>query len=648
MPGEVEKGVMTTACSATSTDGSNPDRDKSLESEVPLYKKISYGSVSFATLSLGVLVNAFGSDFYVQLGAILPMISLFTALGRSFDIVTDLCMAWYSDTVQTPYGRRRPFMAVGCIPYGILFFLFFSPPGGLSSMAISIYFGVMYITFYLSDTLTQIPYEALGPELSQNPQERNTIFFIARLFQILGATSASTLPAGIQAWLAAGGWTAVNAARMAFAITSAFFGLWYIISTLICVSVIQERQQPKDEGEVKDGGPLIPAIMRSFHNPAITSLIVAWVMDGLQLAVLVTLFPFYIRYYIRPNGPEATAIGVRFLPTVFVGMNITLLFSFTALSTPVWLALAQRFGKFRSWIAYNVLGIFTNLLLLVVRPGQNVLVLVVMALNGLPGGGSFLNSSIMADVVDYEEYRHGVRSEGLFSVYATLVNKTVAIPGSAIPLGILAVLGFMYPINGVEQPQPVSVTNFLYYGISIFTAGCSIIGVMSKSQFPIRTESVVFEIQDKTQILAAGGSAVDPITGTTRRRLQLTGERLDIYWILENFHSRTRVSILKTGGVDQLIQEAWFWAIVNGMVSGLLGFVAVVSLSLLVTNTAVSVAATVAVIASSFSLCYTYVCVSSLLDARKLRQYPKGLVKEVLQEMRSSDGDEAELSAAGK
>ena len=54
-------------------------------------------------------------------------------------------------------------------------------------------------------------------------------------------------------------------------------------------------------------------------------------------------------------------------------------------------------------------------------------------------------------MIDYEEFLHGARSEGAFSVYATLVNKTVAIPGSAIPLGILSMLGFVYPINGQEQ-----------------------------------------------------------------------------------------------------------------------------------------------------------------------------------------------------
>jgi Na+/melibiose symporter-like transporter len=72
---------------------------------------------------------------------------------------------------------------------------------------------------------------------------------------------------------------------------------------------------------------------------------------------------------------------------------------------------------------------------------------------GLPADSIalWLCVSAQADVIDYEELLNGVRSEGIFSVYATLVNKTVAIPASAIPLAILSALGFIYPVNGVDQ-----------------------------------------------------------------------------------------------------------------------------------------------------------------------------------------------------
>ena len=137
-----------------------------------MLKKLVYGSVSFSTVSLSLLIGAYGNDFYVQMGALLPIIALFTALARSFDIVTDLSMAWFSDNFRSKYGRRRPFMAAGCIPYGVMFFLFFTPPEGLGSFGISIYYGIFYILFYLGDTVATVPYDALGPELSTDYKVR--------------------------------------------------------------------------------------------------------------------------------------------------------------------------------------------------------------------------------------------------------------------------------------------------------------------------------------------------------------------------------------------------------------------------------------------------------------------------------------------
>ena len=244
--------------------------------QVPLLQKICYGAVSFSTLSLSLLINAFGIDFYVQLGALLPVISLFTAIARSFDIVTDLSMGWFSDNFRSPYGRRRPFMALGCIPYGLCFFFFFLPPITADSFGISLYFGLFYTAFYLSDTIATVPYDALGPELSTNykvlspyagtagllfhnanpgndgpccpetnarahlllPQERNTIFFIARLFQLSGSVVVSITPAIMQSVLVSMGWTTLSATRTSLAITG------NRISMCVCSHVEQQAYLP--------------------------------------------------------------------------------------------------------------------------------------------------------------------------------------------------------------------------------------------------------------------------------------------------------------------------------------------------------------------------------------------------------------------
>lgn len=52
---------------------------------------------------------------------------------------------------------------------------------------------------------------------------------------------------------------------------------------------------------------------------------------------------------------------------------------------------------------------------------------------------------------------YGVRNEAIFSVYATLIPKFVAIPATAIPLALLKAVGFVEPVDLVTQPQVYTV-----------------------------------------------------------------------------------------------------------------------------------------------------------------------------------------------
>ena len=51
----------------------------------------------------------------VSLGTSLAFLSFFTALARSFDVITDPLMGWISDSTKSQFGiegRRRPYMRV--------------------------------------------------------------------------------------------------------------------------------------------------------------------------------------------------------------------------------------------------------------------------------------------------------------------------------------------------------------------------------------------------------------------------------------------------------------------------------------------------------------------------------------------------------
>ncbi|CAM9977770.1 unnamed protein product, partial [Choristocarpus tenellus] len=145
---------------------------------LPLRTKLSYCAPTFSTLPVVTVLSVYGNTFYELLGANLVYMSFFIALARSIDVLSDPLMSHLTDAYRSQWGRRRPFCAIGCVPYAVLLILLLSPPY-LSSFSLSVWFGVFYILFYLSSTFTTIPYDALGPELTEDYKDRSNLFFIS-------------------------------------------------------------------------------------------------------------------------------------------------------------------------------------------------------------------------------------------------------------------------------------------------------------------------------------------------------------------------------------------------------------------------------------------------------------------------------------
>ena len=59
---------------------------------------------------------------------------------------------------------------------------------------ISIWFGVFYVLFFMAETVTNVPYLALGPELSSNSKQREKLYFFFYVFQYIGVLFAAAAP----------------------------------------------------------------------------------------------------------------------------------------------------------------------------------------------------------------------------------------------------------------------------------------------------------------------------------------------------------------------------------------------------------------------------------------------------------------------
>jgi MFS/sugar transport protein len=110
-------------------------------------------------------------------------------------------------------------------------------------------------------------------------------------------------------------------------------------------------------------------------------------------------------------------------------------------------------------------------------------------------GGQFLVNTIMSDVIDYDEFLNGGRSEGAFSVFATLIPKFVAIPASAIPLALINLLGFRQPIAGVAQNQPSQVETFIQVSFVMLPFSCAVLSFILKFLYPIKSDTTAKLVQ---------------------------------------------------------------------------------------------------------------------------------------------------------
>ena len=92
--------------------------------------KLLYGSGDFGFAltdsMIGVMLAIFLVDV-VGLNASLAAAAIF--IGRSVDYINDPILGYISDRTRSRWGRRRPFLLIGFLPYAITFaMLWWRPP----------------------------------------------------------------------------------------------------------------------------------------------------------------------------------------------------------------------------------------------------------------------------------------------------------------------------------------------------------------------------------------------------------------------------------------------------------------------------------------------------------------------------------------
>ncbi|MCZ7552155.1 MAG: MFS transporter [Anaerolineales bacterium] len=155
-----------------------------------------FGDISFSVTNtiLAVYFAIFLTDV-VGLPASLAALAIF--LGRSWDYINDPLIGHLSDRMRTRWGRRRPFLIFGALPFGLCFIMLWVRPPLANQFLLASYYALAYMLFDLTFTLTNMPYAALTPELTEDYDERTSLTSYRMLFSIAGSLIAFTIPLAI-------------------------------------------------------------------------------------------------------------------------------------------------------------------------------------------------------------------------------------------------------------------------------------------------------------------------------------------------------------------------------------------------------------------------------------------------------------------
>ena len=566
--------------SSNSSDSDNNDK-------LPLSTLVFYSLPSFGKMSCLVLLNVNSTLYYESLGASLIYMSFFVILSRSLEIIVKPLVAHISDEIKTKMGRRKPFMLIGCGFYALFLILLFSPPSvNTTSKALSIWYGVFFVLFFMAESVTIPPYLALAPELSYNSKEREKLYYFYYVFQYTGVLFAAGAPIIMNKFFSECDCSycinfplqldiekCVESCNLicnlrnnekSFLILSTFIGLFFIVSIILLSVNIQEKQGSFN----KEKFSFIPSLNQLINNKPFLSMIIPWICDMSIMTIFSSMLPFYLNSVINPQEycreNKIPLKNKECKADYYLGMSISLFFICCIASCSLWHHFVDRFGKVTCWKTYSLISIIPFILFLFCDIGSTTLLVIAAILTSFPTGGAYLNDVLISDVIVYDEFLTGKRAEGIFTVFSSLIPKFVSLFAQAIPLSILSLIGFIPTEKGYVHKQPNSVIYYIKIVFAVIPIFLSIISFWFKMKYPI-SEKGNTQIKEGIEIQKNKFSLMkrnkisyykltDPVYLTPHMNIITNNEKNSLMTkdLCEHFNSKNDLLLIYNNELDKL------------------------------------------------------------------------------------------------
>lgn len=386
-----------------STD-SGPGADLNANQVPSLSVLFAYGSLAFPLAGAFIALQVIVPTYYAQsLGLSLSAIGGILLAARLWDLFTDPIVGYLSDRTPASWGRRKAWV-VGSAPLiAAAVWILFNPPQSAGNSFLLL----ATLAIYVAGTMSIVPMNAWGAELSESYHQRSRISGARVVFGLAGTLVALLLVDNSDNQALADSLFAITVLTIV--------GL--AISTPLAATIVPDRSIVDTQKS-----SLREAIALLTRPSPFRRLLLAFLLNGLGNAIPATLFLLYVTHVLeRPEIAGPMLFGY---------------FVCSALSVPVWVALSKRWGKHRSW-SIAVIG---SCLFFCGAPflgSGDVLPYTVIVLGtGLMIGADLaLPSAINGDLIEWDALENNRRRPGLF----------FALWGTASKLAYALAVGLMFP-----------------------------------------------------------------------------------------------------------------------------------------------------------------------------------------------------------
>jgi GPH family glycoside/pentoside/hexuronide:cation symporter len=438
--------------------------------------KFVYGSGDLGFSLVGTIIGAYFLFFLTDVVGIKPAIAgIAILIGRTWDYLNDPIIGHLSDRTRSKWGRRRPFLLFGALPFALAFTLMWYRPPFDSQIALAVYYAAAYVLFDAAATFVYMPYFALTPELTEDYDERTSLTSYRMFFSILGSLLAFTIPLMI-----VGSFTPANSGRVL--LMGAIFGLGSALPLLLVFFNTKEREvfvsleKPKFKESIK----------AAFKNKPFIFGAIIYLLTWVCMDILQTILLFFIKYVLKLEGMSDTIMALIFVTAI--------------VALPFWEYASRKLNKRMAYVYGVAFWAVAQILLITVGPLVSMPVLVLLCVMAGIGvsAAHVLPWAILPDAIEWDEYKTGKRHEGMFYSLVTLMGKiasSIAIPLTAIMLDVTG-----YIPNAAQQPASALLGIRLLIGPvpAIFL----IVSIIFALKYPLEREqfsSIVKELEERRE-----------------------------------------------------------------------------------------------------------------------------------------------------